>query len=162
MNLFRKFSETLARKTTRRGFFGRGADVAFGTLIGAAAGVALRPDGASAGIGSACAFPGPPCCRENCLDNGTCAKPCLINTTWYAGGCWVTASVTCCDCTCQDIPSSSGFCGCGTDYHNVPDQFGGYPSHCADSPTPTPTFTPTETPETTATSTVTPTPTPEP
>ena len=49
MSFLRKFSEGLARKTSRRGFFGRGADVAFGTLIGAAAGTALGAKPASAG-----------------------------------------------------------------------------------------------------------------
>ncbi len=119
MSLFRKLSEGLARKTSRRGLFGRGADVAFGTLIGAAAGTALRANPVSAGAGTVCAFPGPPCSCENCLDNGTCAKPCIINTTWYAGGCWVTGSVTCCDCTCDDI-AGRGWCGCGTDWHGNP------------------------------------------
>ncbi len=157
MSLFRKIREGLARKSTRRAFFGRGADVAFGTLIGVAAGTATRANPVSAGQGTVCAFPGPPCCREHCLENGTCAKPCLINTTWYAGGCWVTGSVTCCDCTCQNLPGR-GFCGCGTDYHNDPDQFLGYPDSCADSPAPPPTSTPTETP----TPSITPTPTPEP
>ena len=128
MSLIRKLSEGLARKTSRRGFFGRGADVAFGTLIGAAAGTALRANPVSAGAGTVCAFPGPPCSCENCLANSTCAKPCVINTTWYAGGCWVTGSVTCCDCTCDDIPGR-GWCGCGTDWHgnpeNCPDGTGG-------------------------------------
>ena len=129
MSLIRKLSEGLARKTSRRGFFGRGADVALGTLIGAAAGTALRANPLSAGAGTLCAFPnGTPCSCENCLANSTCAKPCVINTTWYAGGCWVTGSVTCCDCTCDDIPGR-GWCGCGTDWHgnpeNCPDGTGG-------------------------------------
>ncbi len=38
MPLFQRVSEGLARKTSRRGFFGRGADVAFGTLAGPLAG----------------------------------------------------------------------------------------------------------------------------
>ena len=151
MSFFREFSEGLARKTSRRGFFGRGADVAFGTLIGAAAGTALRASPVIAGHTTRCNFPGPPCCRENCLENGTCAKPCVINTTWYAGGCWVVAqpneTITCCDCTCQDIPGSSHWCGCGTDYHNDPDKFSHYPQHCADSPAPSATPTATLTPE---------------
>ena len=148
MSLFRKLSEGLARKTSRRGFFGRSADVAFGTLIGAAAGTALNANSAIAGRGTVCAFPGPPCNCANCLDNGTCAKPCVINTTWYAGGCWVTGTVTCCDCTCDDVPGR-GFCGCGTDWHG---------ENCIDG-MPIPTATPTET--TTGTETPTPTPTPE-
>ena len=132
MSFFRKLSEGLARKTSRRGFFGRGADVAFGTLIGAAAGTALRANPVSAGAGTVCAFPGPPCSCSNCLENGTCAKPCVINTTWYAGGCWVTGSVTCCDCTCGDI-GGRGWCGCGTDWHGNPD-------NCIDGePAPPPT-----------------------
>lgn len=153
MSFFRKFSEELARKTSRRGFFGRGADVAFGTLIGAAAGTALRAGPVFAhDRPTHCAFPGPPCCRDNCLENGTCAKPCVINTNWYAGGCWVTTPpgggpVTCCDCTCGDIPTGNHWCGCGTDYHNDADQFFRYPEHCADSPTPTASPTPTPTPE---------------
>ena len=97
MALLRRLSEGLARRTSRRGFFGRGADVAFGALIGAAAGVATRPGNAGAGVGTVCAFPGPPCACDHCLENGTCAKPCIINTTWYAAGCWVTGEVTCCD-----------------------------------------------------------------
>ena len=121
MSLFRKLSEGLARKTSRRGFFGRGADVAFGTLIGAAAGTALRANPVSASTHTVCAFPnGTPCSCKDCLDNGVCAKPCVINTNWYAGGCWVWVGVTCCDCTCEDIPSSSGWCGCGTDWHADP------------------------------------------
>ena len=128
MSFLRKFSEGLARKTSRRGFFGRGADVAFGTLIGAAAGTALRANPVSAGAGTVCAFPGPPCSCSNCLANSTCAKHCVINTTWYAGGCWVTGSVTCCDCTCDDI-AGRGWCGCGTDWHgneaNCPDGVAG-------------------------------------
>lgn len=124
MSLFRTVSERLARVTSRRRLIGRGADVVFGTLIGAAAGTAVRPGSAIAGAGTVCVFPGPPCSCANCLDNATCAKPCVINTTWYAGGCWVTGSVTCCDCTCDDI-GGRGWCGCGTDWHgdeaNCPD-----------------------------------------
>ena len=132
MSFLREISEGLARKMSRRGFFGRGADVAFGTLIGAAAGTALRANPVSAGAGTVCAFPNrTPCSCENCLANATCAKPCVINTNWYAGGCWVTGSgtITCCDCTCDDIPGSSHWCGCGTDYHldeaNCPDGVAG-------------------------------------
>jgi hypothetical protein len=128
MSILRRVSEQLARKTSRRGLVGKGADVAFGTLIGAAAGTAIRPEAAIAGAGTVCAFPGPPCTCTNCLENATCAKPCVINTTWYSGGCWVTGTVTCCDCTCGDI-GGRGFCGCGTDYHlntaNCPDGVGG-------------------------------------
>lgn len=115
----RALTEVLARKTTRRGLFGRGADVAFGALIGAAAGTATRAGGARAGFGTVCAFPGPACPCLGCLANGVCAKPCVINTTWYPNGCWVTGDVTCCDCTCTQM--GSGTCGCGTDYHLNPD-----------------------------------------
>lgn len=119
MALIRRLSEGLARKTSRRGLFGRGTDVAFGALIGAAAGTVTRANPISAGGGTVCAFPGPPCACSNCLANGTCAKPCVINTNWYSSGCWVTGSVTCCDCTCADVGSSRNWCGCGTDYHST-------------------------------------------
>ncbi len=106
MALLQRVSEALARTTTRRGLFGRGTDLAFGALAGA-------------GIGTICAFPGPPCACDECSRNdgtatGVCGKPCLILTLFYASGCWVTAGVTCCDCTC------TGACGCGSDYHNDP------------------------------------------
>ncbi len=138
MALLRRLSEGLARKTSRRGFFGRGADIAFGALIGAAAGVATRPGSAGAGRNTVCAFPGPPCDCDHCLENATCAKPCVINTTWYAAGCWVTGGVTCCDCTCA-TPGSRGWCGCGTDYHNDPANCPGAGPLPTPSPTPTPT-----------------------
>jgi hypothetical protein len=120
MPLFRRASERLARKTTRRGLFGRSADVAFGMLAGAAAGVLAR-EGATAGAGTACFFPGPPCHCDQCQSNGVCAKPCVILTTFYTSGCWVATAngATCCDCVCPDI-SESGWCGCGSDYHNDP------------------------------------------
>ena len=119
MALLQRVSEALARTTTRRGLFGRGTDLAFGALAGAAAGTALRPDSAGAGIGTICGFPGPPCACDECARSdgtatGVCGKPCLILTLFYASGCWVTAGVTCCDCTC------TGACGCGSDYHNDP------------------------------------------
>ncbi len=124
MAFWRSVSEGLARKTTRRGFFGRGANVAFGALAGAAAGTLTRAGGATAGPGTVCAFPGPPCECDKCLrvsgvTNGVCAKPCVILTAFYAAGCWVTGSVTCCDCDCQQI-HGFGWCGCGSDYHNNP------------------------------------------
>ena len=120
MPFLRRVSEGLARKTTRRGVFGRGADVVFGALVGAAAGSLTRPGGAVAGGGTVCAFPGRPCDCEHCLVNGVCAKPCVINTTWYSSGCWTTGSATCCDCTC---PTEGGArtCGCGSDYQNNPE-----------------------------------------
>lgn len=120
MPFLRHAAEGLARKTTRRGLFGRGADVAFGTLIGAAAGTLTRATLASAGGGTVCAFPGPACACDHCQLNGVCAKPCVINTTWYSSGCWVTGSVTCCDCTCPGATGGQVVCGCGTDYHNNP------------------------------------------
>ena len=121
MAFLRRVSEGLARKTTRRGFFGRGADVAFGTLIGAAAGSLARAGGAEAAGGTVCSFPGPPCACDYCQTNGVCAKPCVINTTWYASGCWTTGTVTCCDCTCpRQGGGSPQACGCGSDYHNKP------------------------------------------
>ncbi len=116
----RSLAEGLARKTSRRSFFGRGADVAFGALAGVAAGTLSRASGAVAGPGTDCSFPGPPCQCDNCQHNGVCAKPCIILTTYYAAGCWVTLTgVTCCDCDCQGI-GGIGTCGCGTDYHNDP------------------------------------------
>jgi hypothetical protein len=122
MSLLRKMTEGLARKTTRRGLIGRGADVAFGVLAGAAAGAATRVPAAIAGDNTVCAFPGRPCECIHCQENGVCGKPCVINTTWYASGCWTTGAVTCCDCTCPRIDGGPGsvVCGCGSDYHNNP------------------------------------------
>ncbi len=114
--IIRRASEGLARRTSRRGLFGRVVDVAFGAFGGAPAGTLTPPSGAVAGGGTVCAFPGLPCPCENCQANGVCAKPCVINTFWYANGCWVTGAVTCCDCTCP----SAGTCGCGSDYHSDP------------------------------------------
>ena len=120
MDLFRSLTERLARQTSRRGFFGRGADVAFGALIGVAAGAATHPGTASADPRTVCFFPADrPCSCEHCLENGTCAKPCVFYTIGYASGCWVTRGVTCCDCTCGDLPDAN--CGCGTDWHGNPD-----------------------------------------
>jgi hypothetical protein len=120
MSLLQRVSEGLARKTTRRSFFGRGAEVAFGTMVGVAAGTAARASVADAATGTVCAFPGPPCNCDHCTQAGVCAKPCIINTTWYASGCWASGSVTCCDCTCPPPPNGRGVCGCGSDYHNKP------------------------------------------
>ena len=118
MSLLTSLSEGLARKTPRRGLFGRGAELAFGALAGVAAGSTVR--GALAGVSTSCAFPGPPCECDKCLPTGVCAKPCVILTTFYASGCWVSpAGATCCDCDCQEINLVS-WCGCGTDYHNNP------------------------------------------
>ena len=113
MELFQRLSEGLARKTSRRSLFGRGAEVATGALLGAAAGTLTRP-GSAAAAHTVCQFPGPPCPCDGCNETGVCAKPCFINTTWYAAGCWVNGGVNCCDCIC------GGSCGCGTDYHNDP------------------------------------------
>jgi len=118
MELIRRLSEGLARRTSRRGLFGRGAEVAFGALAGAAAGTLAQAGSASAGFGATvCGFPGPPCACEACRSNGVCAKPCVILTAFYTSGCWVTSSITCCDCDCQGL-GGIGWCGCGSDYHN--------------------------------------------
>ncbi len=117
MPLLRHATEGLARRTTRRGLFGRAAGTLFGTLAGIAAGTAVRE--ASAGvIDTSCQFPGPPCQCEKCRVNGTCAKPCVILTQFYASGCWVSfEGATCCDCDCQGV-NGYHWCGCGTDYHD--------------------------------------------
>ena len=127
MELFRRVTEGLARRTTRRGFLGSGAEVALGALAGAAAGTLTGGRGVIAGGGTACAFPGPPCPCEGCQSSGVCAKPCIIMTFYYSSGCWVTSTaggpVNCCDCDCNgQIPGAPGFdvCGCGSDYHNNP------------------------------------------
>jgi hypothetical protein len=115
MRALQRLSEGLARRTTRRGLFGRSAGIATGALLGAAAGTAMRPTTTSAGVPTVCIFPGPtPCSCEQCSSGGVCQKPC---TFWvgYASGCWVTESITCCDCVCPQ-----GTCGCGADYHNNP------------------------------------------
>ena len=117
MDVLRNLTERLARKTSRRGFFGRGAQMATGAVIGVAAGKIARPGTAIAGIGTICVFPGPACPCSGCVDTGTCAKPCVFNTTWYGTGCWVSAGVTCCDCDCQGLEGINT-CGCGTDFHN--------------------------------------------
>ena len=119
MSVIRNVSENVARKTSRRGFFGRGADLLFGTLAGAAAGTMVRGGGGViAGGATVCSFPGPPCFCDHCQTNGVCAKPCIILTTYYASGCWVTAGFTCCDCDCSHAGHT--VCGCGSDYHNNP------------------------------------------
>lgn len=121
MSFVRNVSEQVARKTSRRGLFGRGAGLLFGAVAGAAAGTAINGgSGAIAGSDTQCSFPGPPCSCENCQSNGVCAKPCVILTTYYASGCWVTGPATCCDCTCQATPTFNHACGCGSDYHNNP------------------------------------------
>ncbi len=122
MSLLTRLSEGLARNTSRRGLFGRGAELAFGTLAGAASGTIWRQGPAEAvhDCCAGCAFPGPPCECDKCQPNGVCAKPCVILTTFYASGCWVSSrGGTCCDCDCQEI-NGFGWCGCGTDYHNDP------------------------------------------
>jgi hypothetical protein len=110
MEPFRRITESLARTTTRRGLFGRGAGIATGALLGAAA--APRRAVAQHTIAhTACFFPpGPtavPCPCDACFDTGVCAKPCVFWTAGYASGCWVTFNnqinrlVTCCDCQCN-------------------------------------------------------------
>ena len=128
MELVRRVSEGLARRTSRRGLFGRGAEVATGALLGAAVGTLTRPGSAAAEHipgHTACFFPGPPCPCDGCSSSGTCAKPCIIMTQYYASGCWVTfndqlqRTVTCCDCDCNGF-QGIGVCGCGSDHHNDP------------------------------------------
>jgi hypothetical protein len=126
MSVLQRVSEGLARKTSRRSFFGRGADVAFGALAGAAAGTLSRAGGVSAGGGTVCIFPGNPCACDKCQTNGVCAKPCIILTTYYTSGCWTDGpggSITCCDCNCHGLDDFYGSsptpnCGCGSDFHN--------------------------------------------
>ncbi len=119
--LLRRVTEGLARTTSRRRLFGRGAEVATGLLIGAAAGGVLGARRASAGVaGTACDFPDArPCPCNDCQSNGVCAKPCVFLTAGYASGCWVASGYTCCDCICPDV-AGNGWCGCGADYHNNP------------------------------------------
>ncbi len=119
MELIRRVSEGLARKTSRRGLFGRGAQVATGALLGVAAGTLTRPGPVSAGLGTVCDFPITPCPCEACTAAGPCAKPCSLMIQYYASGCWVRLGETCCDCDCNGF---QGFqiCGCGSDYHNNP------------------------------------------
>ncbi len=119
MGLFRRISEGLARRTTRRGLIGRGAEVTTGALLGAAAGTLSGAGRVSAGIGTICVFPGPACPCETCRSSGVCGKPCVINSFFYASGCWVAAGVTCCDCDCQGLQGFNS-CGCGSDFHNEP------------------------------------------
>jgi hypothetical protein len=118
-SVLRSASEALARRTSRRSFFGRGADVAFGALAGAAAGTLSQAGGVSAGGGTVCIPPGPLCDCDKCQTNGVCAKPCIILTTYYASGCWVYLGVTCCDCDCHGVNGINS-CGCTTDYHLNP------------------------------------------
>jgi hypothetical protein len=118
MPFLQRLSEGLARKTSRRSLFGRGAEVAFGALAGAAAGTIAHGGAAIAGPGTVCAFPGPACHCDKCQSSGVCAKPCIILTTYYTTGCWVTAGITCCDCDCNIAGHT--VCGCGSDYHNNP------------------------------------------
>ena len=133
MELFRRLSEGLARRTTRRGLFGRGAQAATGALLGVAAGTLTRPEDAQALHLTLCSFPGAGCPCDGCNEGGTCAKPCTFNTTWYASGCWVTAGVTCCDCACNGMPNDIDpllnhreigtpmfTCGCGSDFQGDP------------------------------------------
>ena len=122
MELIQRLSEGLARRTSRRGLFGRGAEVATGALLGVAAGTLTQTRSVSAHTG--CAFPGPPCPCSACRATGSCAKPCVIDTFYYAGGCWVYLGETCCDCDCNGF-EGIGSCGCGSGYHNET-------AHCPD------------------------------
>jgi hypothetical protein len=116
MPLLRHLSEGLARHTSRRGLFGRTAGALFVTLAGAAGGTLVSRQTAVAA--TSCQFPGPPCQCAKCRVNGTCAKPCVILTQFYASGCWVSfEGATCCDCDCQGV-NGYHWCGCGTDYHD--------------------------------------------
>ncbi len=116
MDLVRRVTEGLARKTSRRGLFGRGAELATGAMLGVAAGSLTRPGAASAGVGTVCQFPGPFCGCDGCISNGLCGKPCNIMTQYYASGCWVTSGVTCCDCDCNGFQGRE-ICGCGSDIY---------------------------------------------
>ena len=125
MSIVRRATEGLARKTSRRGLFGRGAQVVTGALFGAAAGTLTRPGGVAAHINPGalthCDFPIRACPCEGCTTAGPCAKPCNLMTQWYASGCWVAHNgATCCDCDCYGLEGANT-CGCGTDYHNNPD-----------------------------------------
>jgi hypothetical protein len=113
MSLLQRASEGLARKTSRRGLFGRGAEVATGALLGAAAGTTH----VSAGLDTVCDIPGAPCPCDHCSSGGVCQKPCTFYVL-YPSGCWVFKNVTCCDCLCPDVVGRA--CGCGSDYHNNP------------------------------------------
>jgi hypothetical protein len=123
MPFLSRATEALARKTSRRGFVRRSADVAFGALIGAASGTLGKAGGAIAAGPTVCAFPGQPCPCEGCLHTGVCGKPCRIMTQFYAAGCWVSyddqaqRDVTCCDCDCNGFQNVE-ICGCASDYHN--------------------------------------------
>ena len=57
MQLLQRFSEGLARKTSRRGLFGRGAEVTTGALLGVAAGTLTRPGSAVAHVNPAATAP---------------------------------------------------------------------------------------------------------
>ena len=133
MPFLQSLSEGLARKTSRRGLFGRGAEVATGALLGVAAGTLARAKPVGALHLTDCGFPGAGCPCDGCNNTGVCAKPCVINTTWYASGCWNTGGVTCCDCACGGMPNDIDpdfnhvaigaalfTCGCGSDFQGKP------------------------------------------
>jgi hypothetical protein len=131
MEVLRRVSEGLARKTSRRGLLGRSAVIATGALLGAAAGGITRPGMVGATDDAThCVFPGPACPCDGCSSGGVCAKPCIIMTVYYASGCWVVSppgkgNITCCDCDCNEkLPYPGGIpadiCGCGSDYHGSP------------------------------------------
>jgi hypothetical protein len=135
MDSFRTLAETLARRTTRRNLFSRGAGVAASALLGVTAGGLAKVRTAVADHTvdhTACAFPGPPCPCAGCQASGVCAKPCAIMTVYYASGCWqgipyyhdtLGRYPLCCDCDCNGkVPGfpSIEVCGCGDDHHNSP------------------------------------------
>ena len=53
----RPASEEIARRSTRRGFFGRSLNLAFGALAGTASGAGLRHASAGAGLDTNMQFP---------------------------------------------------------------------------------------------------------
>ena len=86
----RPIAEKLARTTTRRGLFGRAAELATGALLGVAAGTLTRPGSAIATDRTThCVFPIQPCPCDGCTDMGPCGKRCVFNTTWAAPGWWM-------------------------------------------------------------------------
>jgi len=120
MEPFQRFSEGLARKTSRRGLLSQGADLTTGALLGLAAGTLTWADPVSAGVSAACNNLTCPC--DGCQSTGVCAKPCIFDTRYWASGCWVVNSqppVTCCNCDCQGLQGIH-FCDCASDFHNDP------------------------------------------
>jgi hypothetical protein len=117
---FRRLTESLARKTTRRNLLGHGAGVATGALMGVAAGSYGQDVAMASHHGSQCTMPGPPCPCEGCQQSGVCGKPCTFAMWYYASGCYVWNGITCCDCACPGVPNQYNLCGCSSDWHNNP------------------------------------------